>query len=167
MCADIESMRPEDAVEQYVQSRKLDSVQSTVQNVRYRLKQFRVWADENGLDDTNAMSGRKAEQFKIWRVTECGINAVTLQQHLRTFRQFLRWCEANDAVEPGVADKVIIPQVDDEEKASDDYLGPEQTEEILDYLTKYEYSSLRHVIFHTLWHTGMRTSSLRALNLGD
>lgn len=61
---ELEPLAPEKAVEQYIESRKLDTTQSTIRNLRYRLKRFLEWADENGLDDMNQMSGRKAERLK-------------------------------------------------------------------------------------------------------
>ncbi|MDF9744520.1 tyrosine-type recombinase/integrase [Natrinema salsiterrestre] len=164
---DLEPLAPETAVEQYIESRKLDATQSTIRNLRYRLKRFLEWADETDFDDMNQMSGREAEHFKNWRVNNDGINAVTLEQHLRTFRLFIRWCESNDAVESGVADKIIIPQLSDEEKARDVHIEAEQAEEIIDYLSQFEYASMRHIIFHILWHTGMRRSSLHSLDVED
>lgn len=163
----LEPLAPEKAVEQYVESRKLDATQSTIRNIRYRLKRFLEWADENGFDEMNEMSGRKAEQFKNWRVDEGGVNAVTLEQHIRTFRLFIRWCEANEAVKPGVSEKILIPRVDEKEKARDLHIEPDRADQIINYLSRYEYASTRHIVFHTLWHTGIRRSSLRALDVED
>lgn len=46
-------------------------------------------------------------------------------------------------------------------------LSPEEAEKILPYLEKYEYATIRHVIFLLLWHSGIRTSTLRAFDVDD
>ncbi len=162
-----EPLTPTDAVDQYLASRQADAAQSTIQNHRYRLKQFLRWADQTGLDDMTEMSGRKAEQYKNWRLTSGEVNTVTLEQQLRTFRVFIRWCESNDAVESGVAEKILVPKVAESEKVRDDYIDYDTAETIIDYLMQFQYATLSHVVFHLLWHTGMRRGTLRALDKED
>jgi site-specific recombinase XerD len=163
----LEPLRPQKAVEQYLASRSHDATKSTIQNHRYRLKQFLKWAEEQGFDNMNDLTGRKAEQFKNWRVAECDVNSVTLEQHLRTFRVFVRWCESVDAVEEGVADKILVPRVSQGEKVREEYIDKETAEEIIDYLCRFEWATVSHLIFHILWHTGMRRGALHSLDLSD
>jgi len=163
----LESLTPADAVEQYLASRKADAASSTIQNHRYRLKQFLRWADENGFGDMVDMSGRKAEEYKNWRLTSGEVNTVTLEQQLRTFRVFIRWCESNDAVEPGVADKIIIPRLPDSEKVREEHIDHDTAEGIIDYLYQFQYATLPHLVFHLFWHTGMRRGTLHALDKND
>jgi integrase len=163
----LEPLTPEEAVEQYLASRKADASPTTIKNHRYRLKQFLIWADQQGLDNMNDVSGRTAERFKNYRLNECDINTITLEAHLRTFRLLLRWCEANEAVEPGVADKLIIPRLPEKEKVREEFVDYDTAEEIIDYLMKYEYANLSHIIFHLLWHSGMRRGALHSLDLED
>ncbi len=160
-------MTPTDAVEQYLASREIEVTRSTLTNHRYRLNKFLVWAEENGLDNMNEMSGRKCEEYKNWRIRTDELAKITLEQHLRTFRIFIQWCEANNAVPEGVSDKILIPELTKDDKAREDYIVHDRAEEIIDYISTFEFASLQHVIFHTLWHTGMRTSSAYALDLED
>ena len=92
---------------------------------------------------------------------------MTLENHLRTFRVFVWWCESNEAVEPGVAEKIIIPKVSASEKVRDELVTYEEAEAIIDYLNRFEYGSRNHIIFHLLWHTGMRRGTLHALDVDD
>ncbi|WP_276250334.1 tyrosine-type recombinase/integrase [Haloarcula rara] len=163
----LEPLSPKDAVEQYLKSREHDATKSTIQNHRYRLKQFRLWADEEGLDNMNDMTGRLAEVFKNWRISEGGVNSVTLEQHLRTFRVFIRWCESVDAVEEGIADKIIVPRVSKGEKVREEYIERERAEKLIDYLCRFHWASRSHIIFHILWHSGMRRGALHALDVDD
>lgn len=164
---ELEPLTPEDAVEQYLTSRQHDATKSTIQNHRYRLKQFVRWAEANDFRNMNSMSGRLAEEFKNWRISEGGVNSVTLEQHLRTFRVFLRWCESVDAVEEGVADKILVPRVSQGEKVREEFIDQDTAEELLDYLCRFHWASVDHIIFHTLWHTGIRRGALYALDKED
>ena len=163
----LEPLHPQEAVEQYLASREHDASQSTIQNHRYRLKQFLDWADEQEFENMNEMTGRKAEQFKSWRIATCDINSVTLENHLRTFRVFVRWCESVEAVEEGTANKILVPRVSQGEKVREEFVDQEAAEEIIDYLARFEWASLSHIIFHTLWHTGMRRGALHSLDVSD
>jgi integrase len=62
---------------------------------------------------------------------------------------------------------VRIPKPDDAEEVADDVLTKTEATQILDYLEKHEYASLRHVTVLLLWKTGMRRSSLYALDKRD
>lgn len=169
MTGTLEPLAPEDAVEQYLASRTHDASKSTIQNHRYRLKQFTKWAEqqEPAFDNMNGLTGRKAERFKNWRIAECDVNPVTLEQHLRTFRVFVRWCESVDAVTEGVAEKILIPRVSRGEKVREEFVDRETAVEIIDYLCKYEWASTPHIVFHLLWHTGCRRGALYSLDLSD
>lgn len=164
---DLHSITPEKAVEQYLESRRYESAASTVQNHRYRLKQFLRWCAETEFDDMREMDGRLAEEYKHWRRTEADLAPVTIEMQMRTFRVFLKWCESNEYVKPGVAEKIIIPPVSDMEKTRDDSITVERAETILRYLSKYEYATLRHCLFYLVWHTGIRTGTVHALDIDN
>ncbi|WP_152421356.1 site-specific integrase [Natronococcus amylolyticus] len=61
----------------------------------------------------------------------------------------------------------MIPDIDPNENARDTAIGPERAGEILEYLEKFEYGSLRHALFYVLWHTGMQTGSVHSLDIED
>lgn len=161
------NLTPEDALEQYLQSRH-DATVSTVENHRYRLNYFVQWYNEEAdLDDLSDLDGMDCERFKNWRMENFDLNIVTLQFHIQTLRVFIRWCESVGAVEEGVAEKIIVPTVSDSEKARDVHISHERAMQIIDYLCRYEWASTAHIIFHTLYHTGIRRSSLYALDVED
>ncbi len=162
-----ERVTPENAVEQYLASKKLDATQSTVNNHQYRLSTFIEWASDNGFHDMNDLSGMEVEQFKNWKVERGNIGKVTLKNHLHTFRVFLRYCENIEVVPEGIADKVMIPVLEDGEDARSVFVSHERAMKILDYLEKYQYASNAHVIWAILIHTGCRRSALYALDVED
>lgn len=160
----LEPMHPTEAVQDYLDGRT-DLSSSSKQNHGYRLQRFLEWCEKEGIENTNELTGRKLHQYKIWRSQE--VNNVTLKNQLGTVRQFLAFCERIDAVPDGLSEKLELPQLGLNEEVDDTMLSPDEVEQILPFLEKYEYASLRHVIFSLLWHTGIRISTLRAFDVGD
>lgn len=161
------NLTPEDALGQYLQSRH-DATASTVQNHRYRLNYFIHWFDEESdVDELSELTGWHCEQFKNWRMKNFDLNLVTLQYHIQTLRVFIRWCESVGAVDDDVSENIIVTTVSDSEKARDVHISYERAMQIIDYLCRYEWASTAHLVFHTLYHTGMRRSSLYSLDVGD
>ena len=161
------NLTPEEALEQYLQSRH-DATASTVRNHRYRLNYFLQWLDEESdLDDLADLTGMHCEQFKNWRMENYDLNIVTLQFHVQTLRVFIRWCESVGVVSDGVAEKIIVPTVSDSEKARDVHISHDRATQIIDYLCRYEWASSAHIVFHMLYHTGVRRSSMYSLDVED
>ena len=160
-------LTPDEALEQYLQSRH-DATVSTIENHRYRLRYFLQWFDEESdLDDLSDLTGYHCEQFKNWRMDNFDLNIVTLQFHIQTLRIFIRWCESVGVIENDVSENIIVPTVSDSEKARDVHITHDRATQIIEYLCRYEWASRKHLVFHILYHTGMRRSSLHALDVDD
>lgn len=164
---ELESIEPEAAVELYLDARQYECSRSTVQNHRYRLSHFIRWCDETGFSDMSDMSGRTAEKYRQWRREDGDLAPVTIEQQIRTFRVFLDYCESNEWVRPGTHEKVLVPDVSSQEKARDDHIRAETANQIISYLKRYQWGSIRHNLFHLLWYTGIRTGSVRTLDVSD
>jgi site-specific recombinase XerD len=157
---------PERAVEQYLQARRHELADSSHQNQGYRLNKFVQWTNDVGFDDMRELDGRVCEKFKVHR-TSRDLSPNTIRNHLMTFRVFVRWCEANEYVTPGTADKIRIPTVRQSDRSRDEHVKYEVMQDIIGAQHKYEYGTLRCLTVHLLWHTGMRMGSARALDLDD
>lgn len=68
-------------------------------------------------------------------------------------------------VDSDVAENMILPNPDDDTR--DEKIEPDAAKEILEYLQKFEYATLRHALFALLWDTGFRLGTIRALDLDD
>lgn len=157
---------PETAVAEFLEAKGHEVSDATIQNLRYRLKQFRRWADDVGLDDMRDVDGRTCEKWKLARANS-GLAPITMRAHMRTFRQFLRWCGVMGYCKQDVHELVRVPDVDKEDRRRDDAISFERAKRITSYLSQFEYASRRHIVFAIPWHTGMRTGSLRALDVDD
>ncbi len=158
------SMTPERAAERYLKERKAEVSESTHRNHKYALKRFVEWADEAGLDDISELDGFHVHDFKIHRRENDDINEVTLYNNLCALRVFIRWLESVGVVENDVAEDMILPNPDD---TRDEKIEPDTAEDILTYLRKFEYATLRHALFALLWDTGFRLGTVRSLDLED
>jgi site-specific recombinase XerD len=161
----MELMTPENAVQAYLDDRKHDLAESSHQNHKSRLQRFLEWCEENEVTDMNDVSGKDLHQFKQSRAEE--VAPVTLNYHLGTLRQFLQFCERLEVAPRGIHERVSMPEISEEEYVSDQIILKEEAEAVLEYASKFDYASLRHVSFYLLWETGMRTGAARALDIED
>ena len=161
----LEPTTPAEAVEWYLDQRDPELTEKSLQNHRYRLSQFLAFCDEQDIENLNALTGRDLHRFRVWRSKD--IKTVTLRGELQTFRVFLEFCAAIEAVEPGLRERVHLPEIEPEDEARDEHLEAGRAEAILDHLERFEYASRDHVVFAILWHTGIRLGSLRAFDVGD
>jgi integrase len=158
---------PEDAAKQYINGRT-DTTPSTLDNIRYRLMNFAGWCDENGIRDLDTLTTAHLHQYKVDRSQE--VKNVTLKYHLGSVAQFLDWAEGMNFCSEGLGEftrEQLKPAMQRNEDVADYSISEKRVNRILDYLEKFEYATMTHVIFYVLWHTGMRTSSLRALDVSD
>lgn len=161
----LEPISPREAVNLYLDHRKPEVSEKTLQNQRYRLKNFVEWAEEVGLDNLNTLSGRHIHEYRTHRSQR--VKKVTLVNGLRTLQKFLEFAATIDAVEEGMRERVLIPNISAEEEASDVELDEDRASEILSYLEKFRYASREHVIIALLWHAGIRLGTLRAIDVDD
>ena len=161
----LEPMSPHEAVTEYLADRKNELADTSHENHRYRLQRFLEWADETGLDDMNEITGRKLHRFKQWRSED--VNNVTLKNQLGTIRQFLAFCERINAAPNGVHEKLTLPTIGHMEDVRTDKLSPDEAEAILEYCEKFDYATRRHAMFYLIWHTGIRSGTVRALDIRD
>lgn len=165
MGGDLEPLSPSEAVELYLKHRESELSEKTLTNQRYRLDAFVEWCQENDLENLNDLTGRDLHHFRTWKGDD--VNAVTLRGILATLRMFLEFAANIDAVEPGMRERVMLPELADGEESRDVKLSSTRANEILNYLDQYRYASRDHVIVAILWHTGIRLGTLRSFDLDD
>jgi len=163
MSENLEPTTPAEAVEWYLAERESDLSEKSHQNQGYRLERFLEFCAEYEIEEMNALTGRDLHRYRTWRSKD--IQPVTLQGELQTFRVFLEFCASIEAVEPGLRERVKLPDIDSGEEARDVFLEANRAEEILDHLERFSYASRDHVIMALLWHTGIRLGSLRTFDV--
>ncbi|MDS0477982.1 site-specific integrase [Natrinema sp. 1APR25-10V2] len=157
---------PADALEDFNAERKPEVSASTFRNYQYPLRQFISFCNDNEIEYINDITAYDLKKFKIQRQNS-GIKKKTLQNNLSSLRVFIRWCENAGLVETHMHEKIEDPDLTREDEVSDVSLPRDRTKEILGYLRKYEYATLRHTLFAFIWHTGTRMGTVRAIDLTD
>ncbi|MFB6082061.1 MAG: tyrosine-type recombinase/integrase [Halanaeroarchaeum sp.] len=161
----LDPLSPSEGVKMYLDERRPEVTKSTLHEHSTRLNRFTEWCEKEGVDNLNALTRRKVQEYKNWRQKD--VAPTTLTNEIRTLRLAIEFWESIDGVAEGVARNVNVPTTPKREQSRDVKLDPDHAEAIMEYLGKYEYATLRHTMFAIVWHTGCRTSGLRALDLGD
>jgi site-specific recombinase XerD len=150
----------------YLDERRHEVAEATLQAHEYRLKQFVQWCEENGIENLNDFSGRDIHRYRVKRRDEDDLATATMKGQLATLRMFLRFCASVNAVVPGLDEKIILPTTTQDD-AREEMLNQDRAEQVLEHLEKYEYATLEHVLLEVLWHTGLRIGAARGLDVSD
>ncbi len=163
----LEPLDPKTAQELFLDHKATDCTESTVRNHRYRTNHFIEWCEEEGIDNLNDLSGRDIQQFRLWRKGDGELNKLTLRMQMSTLRVFLKWAGSIEAVPQDLYNKVMVPRVRPSDRRNNEILDAEDAQEILQYLSKYQYASIEHTLLAFLWETGMRIGAVNSLDLQD
>lgn len=163
----LEPIEPRIAQELFLDHKEANHAQATVRNYKYRLNHFVRWCDESNIQNLNDLTGRDIQKYRLWRKEDGDLNKLTLRAQMSTLRVFLKWAGSIEAVPENLYNKVLVPRVRPEERQRDEILDRKEAQEILEYLSKYHYASIEHLLLALLWESGMRIGSVRALDLND
>lgn len=169
---ELEPIAPDEAVQMYVDDRSRDLRESSMRTHRSALRFFKKWCDNEEIENLNELTGRELHEFRIWRRDDAPTKTDSLSTHTektqqKILRQFLRYCEQIGGVEVGLHSLVRVPKVPDDEVARSNTVDPEQAQEVLEWLEKYEYGSLEHIVWTILVDTGGRLGMVIALDVDD
>jgi integrase len=163
----LEPIDPETAVELYLADREAEVAKATLYSHSSRLGHFVRWCVEEDIDNLNVLSGRILHEYRLWRRREGDLVPATEKTQMDTLRVFVKWLESIDAVVDDLHTKVRSPVLRDGQNVRDVMLESDRAEEILEYLSKYEYASRPHVVLTLMWHTMMRTGAVHSLDVDD
>jgi len=166
MVDDLDPIDPSTATEMYLDSRRHELADATIQAHRYRLKQFEQWCASEEIDNLNTLTGRDLHCFRVKRREEDDLATASMKGQLATLRMFLRFCATIDAVEPELDEKILLPKTT-EDDARDEMIDTERATKILEYLERYRYATLEHALWETLWNTGIRIGTARGVDVAD
>jgi integrase len=149
----------------YLTDKATDVTDSSLSNYETTLRKFVGWLEGEDITTLNTLTSDDIQRFKEWRQEQ--VKTITLKTDMTCIKDFVRFCEHINAVPKDLRLMIRIPKPDDSEEVADAVLTQEEATELLAYLDKHEYASLRHVVVLILWKTGMRRGSLYALDKRD
>lgn len=164
---DLKELDPSTAIEMYLKDKNNEYAESTLKSHRSRLSQFVEYCNREEIENLNTLTGRDLHNYRMARREDGGLNIVSEKTQQDTLRVFIRWCEAIDAVQPRLSEKVQSPSLTKEQNARDEMISAEQASSIVAHLEKYQYASLEHVVWLLLTKTGMRIGTEHALDVDD
>ena len=165
--SDLSPLSPEEGVEMYLDHRRDELSEDTLQSHRYRLEAFVKWCDAEGITNLNVVAGRDLHRYKVYRRDVDGLKPVSLQGQLSTLRKFVEFGAAIDAVEPDLSAKILLPSMSKDEEARDSVLEPDHADAVLNYLERFAYASRDHAIVAFAWETSARLGGVRAPDVDD
>lgn len=164
----LEPITPEKAQKLYLDHRRREVSEATLQSHKSRLNHFIRWCNEQDIGNLNELTGRDLHEFRLRRrSSNGGIKPVTEKTQMDTLRVFVRFLESIDAVRNDLSKQVISPDLESKENVRDVMLESDIADEIIDHLAKYEYASRPHIVLTLLWHSMMRRGAIRALDVDD
>jgi integrase len=164
---DLEPIDPRTAQDLFLDHKATSCTEATVRNHRYRTNHFVRWCTESDRDNLNALTGRDIQQYRLWRQEDGDLNNLTLSAQMSTLRVFLKWARTIEAVPEDLYTKVQVPRIRPEERNRDETLDADTAQDLLAYLSRFQYGLIEHVVIALLWETGMRIGSVRSLDVAN
>lgn len=161
----LEPIEPSTAVELYLDDRRNELSEASQYGHRSRLRHFLRWCAENDITNLNELNGRDLHRFRLWRRSDGDLAPITEKTQMDTIRVFIRWAATIDAVPSDLHAKVVSPSMAETDEAKDVKLDTEVANRILDYLSSYEYASVRHVSLMLMWRALLRRGAVRMLDV--
>lgn len=160
-------MTPREAWHRYLDGRRTELTEETASTYHYRLKLFVEWCEENEIENVSEFDGWLLDQYKSVRAGQ-GLAATTLHNEMETIEKFVEYLERIEAVDDGLADRVNIPTVPDDQKSRETKLDPDRALALIRHYRSSEQAGSRtHALLEVAWHTGARLGGLRSLDLRD
>lgn len=156
----MESIDKNEASRLFFESRSSEHSDATLKLDRTAVNQFIGWIEH---EDLNYVTARDLHRFKLFLQSEYSKSTVAMRYG--KIRIFLSFVASIDGIDADVPEKMQVPSRNGQ--ARDDTVEPDRAEAILEHLRKFEYASKRHAMCEIVWHTGIRTGTLRSLDLDD
>jgi len=139
--------------------------ESTARAYKYPTKNFIEYCENEGVSIAGDLSQGTVNNWIDKRRNE--VKPITAKNNAKHVRVFIKWMEARELCDWGIHEKIEIPSTPENGDVNETFLQPGHAESVLDYLETYNYASVYHALFHTMWHTGCRISGAMALDLSD
>jgi len=162
------SLTAREAMDRWLNQQKTSKSEETLETYFYRLKLFVEWCEGKGIATVSELSGWDFDTYENDRLAE-DIAGTSLQNEMKTIRNWIEYLERIEAVDEGLSEKVHVPDVPDSEQSDETKLHPNDARPLLDYYreTPPLYGTVRHAWLELAWHTGARMGGTRALDVRD
>ncbi|WP_254768043.1 tyrosine-type recombinase/integrase [Salinilacihabitans rarus] len=161
-----EELTPRAARRQFLNAKRGNVKESSYRAYKFPTRHFVEYCENEGIDAIGQVNSYLMESWVQKREAE-DVKPITAQQTVKLVRVFIKWCENSGLIEPGVYDRTRVPNVSEKEQVSQEVLRAHAANQILDYLSTYEYATRQHALFQLMWETASRISGAISLDLED
>lgn len=129
---DPDDLSPREARNLFLDKRRTDSTDWTLQTYHYRLKTFVEWAEENGIGRINDMSGWDIDRYEADQRAE-GAAPTTIKGSLTALKKLLEYYARIEAVDDDLPKKIDVPTLSRDEQSNDVMLTGDDAKQRLSY----------------------------------
>lgn len=164
----VPDLSPREAMERWLNKRRVEIAESTVSSNHYQLKLFVEWAEEQGIVSIREVNGWDIESYEAHR-REQGIAPLSLNKEMHTLQNFLEYCARVELVDGSLPEKVDPPDVSRDAHVDETRLRTEQAQALLEHYdsTPDARHSRAHALLALAWYTGARLGGIRGLDISD
>jgi site-specific recombinase XerD len=161
-------MSPREARDRYLNHRRTDATESSVQSWYYRLKRFVEWAEEERIESMDDVTGWVLDEYETHRRGQ-SLSASTLNGEMQTLKNWLEYLARIEVVDEELPEKVHVPEIPDGEESNDEMLEHGVAFALINTYrdSPGRYGSTNHALLELLWFTGARVGSIKSLDLRD
>lgn len=156
---------PRKARREFLQHKQETQKESTARAYKYPTRSFVEFIELRGVHATGEITKGHVANWIDDRREE--VKPITAKNNAKHLRVFLKWMGQRELVEWNIHERMEIPTVPEGGDVNHNILRTERAQKTLDYLETFEYGSVYHALFYTMWHTGCRISGAIALDLDD
>lgn len=168
----LEPMSPREAVDKYFDNRSFEP--ATKNTIKSSLCNFFLpWCEDiAGIENMNDLTGNDLADYRVWRREKASKRVDKLkpkseETQQKITRKFIEYCETWEVVRPNLHEYVIVPTVSKDDEVRDEVLDSDTAKYVLEWLRKYEYGDIEHVVWLLLSSCGARTGGIHSLDRTD
>lgn len=168
----LEPMSPREAVDKYFDNRSFEP--ATRNTIKSSLCNFFLpWCEDiAGIENMNDLTGNDLADYRVWRREKASKRVDKLkpkseETQQKIIRKFIEYCETWEVVRPNLHEYVIVPTVSKDDEVRDEVLDSDTAKYVLEWLRKYEYGDIEHVVWLLLSSCGARTGGIHSLDRTD
>ena len=163
--AALTSEHPVEVVEYFLNTHRSRWSAATFADYSYDLTRLLEYCEYTDIEDISTISSRDIEGFRDWRKRDGNIVLATIHAQLSNIRVFIRWCERVEIIEEGLAEEIVLPDLEASDVVSHTRIEPETAARIRAYYDDLPYVPQEYAIFSLMWSVLIRLGGLRSLDL--
>lgn len=169
---DLQSCTVGEGIERFMDHKRPSITSTTAKSYDRRLGRVEEFLSTQEITNLNELDGRTLNDYLHWRrhSSSSGDDALsnkTMRDEAYLLRDFTRFLESIDAVSANLSRQIHIPELGSDAGVRNTDVPADRVKDICDYLERYHYASLEHVVWRLLIKTGRRTGGIRALDVKD